>query len=219
MNIFESPIFSGISEEVLIEMKAAHCFRSTKYQKGETIFHTGDFTHEIGIVSSGMLHIENIDLLGNKTILSSIEKGEIFAETYALCHEAMMVDVVCIENAEIFFLDLSKVFEKSVANQSWYSIMSQNLLILCAKKNLILSNRIFCTSSKTARKRILTYLSTESIKKNSMSFSIPFNRQQMANYLNLDRTVLSKELSKMQREGILNFKKNSFELIKKEELL
>ena len=88
-----------------------------------------------------------------------------------------------------------------------------NLLQAAVRKNMILSNRIFCTSSKTVRGRVLTYLSEVSVQEGSTTFQIPFNRQQMADYLNLDRSALSKELGKMQKEGLLIFCRNTFTLL------
>ena len=86
----------------------------------------------------------------------------------------------------------------------------QNLFAIWVRKNLIPSNRIFCTTPKTVRGRLLVYLSSESAKAGSTSFTIPFDRQGMADYLNLDRSALSKELGRMKKDGILDFKKNHF---------
>ncbi|MFR9144197.1 MAG: Crp/Fnr family transcriptional regulator, partial [Lentihominibacter sp.] len=92
-----------------------------------------------------------------------------------------------------------------------------NMLLMSTNKNLGLSNRIFCTSSKNIRSRVMTYLSSEAVKSGSMDIVIPFNRQQMADYLNLERSALSKELGKMRDEGILEFRKNRFRLFRLEE--
>ena len=109
-------------------------------------------------------------------------------------------------------LNMRQIFAPINNNASWYNTFTYNLLVLSTKKNLTLSTRIFCTSSKSVRGRVLTYLSNQSIKHNNTEFKIPFNRQQMADYLNLDRSALSKELGKMQDEGIITFNKNRFKL-------
>ena len=96
--------------------------------------------------------------------------------------------------------------------QPWHAKIMQNILKLSVQKNLVLSNRIFCTSAKTIRSRLLTYLSMESVKAGNTTFQIPFDRQQLADYLNVDRTALSKELGKMRTDGILDFYKNKFTL-------
>ena len=82
------------------------------------------------------------------------------------------------------------------------------------QKNLLLSNRIFCTSPKTIRSRLLTYFSRLSVKYGSSTIQIPFNRQQLADYLNLDRSALSKELGKMQQDGLIEYHKNMIYLAK-----
>ena len=94
----------------------------------------------------------------------------------------------------------------------WTDKIMQNLLRISIYKNLILSNRIFCTTPKTIRGRLLIYLSSQASKAESTVFQISFNRQELADYLNLDRSALSKELGKMRDEGILEFRKNQFVL-------
>ena len=166
----------------------------------------------MGVVMKGIVHIENVDLWGNKSILSEAAEGEIFAESYALCREPMMVDVVAAEPSEIEFWDLKPLFEKENEEKSWHIKWTSSLLKAAAQKNLTLSNRIFCTTAKTIRSRLLTYLSAMSVKSGSTVFQIPFNRQQMADYLNVDRSALSKELGKMRKDGLLEFRKNKFRL-------
>ena len=125
----------------------------------------------------------------------------------------MMVDVVCAECCEILFINLENALKPENSNQPWYPKFMNSLLMLSAQKNLALSRRIFCTSSKAVRTRVLAYLSEESVKADSTDFEIPFDRQQMADYLNLDRSALSKELSKMKSDGILDYRKNHFVLL------
>ena len=208
MKLFHTPLFLGITESEFETMKELHSMRSSFFFKNGTIFHTGDLIHEIGIIESGSVNIENIDLLGNK----SISQGQIFAETYAICHEPMLVDVVAIEDTQVLFADLDILLSNRYASQPWHAKIMQNILKLSVQKNLVLSNRIFCTSAKTIRSRLLTYLSMESVKAGNTTCQIPFDRQQLADYLHVDRTALSKELGKMRTDGILDFYKNKFTL-------
>lgn len=192
-------------------MKQHALLRESSYEKNAVIFHTGQMTEEIGVVVNGCIHIENIDLLGNKSILSDIAAGQVFAETYAFCKEPLMVDVVAAADSTILFLNVKKMLLPQYNSYHWQTTMRNNLLISAMHKNLILSQRIFCTISKTIRGRILTYLSAQALKQNNArSFEIPFDRQQLADYLNVDRSALSKELGKMQEEGIITFRKNFF---------
>lgn len=212
MKKISTPLFKYITDEEWNEMCSCDCMHSTKYKKDSIIFHMGDTVDEIGIVISGNVNIENIDFQGNKTILSNIPAGHVFAETYAFCQEPMMVDAVAGETSEILFLDITFLKNSSYSSTSWYAKLIQNLLLQSMHKNLILSNRIFCTSPKTIRERLMIYLSSQSGKSGSTTFQIPFDRQQLADYLNVDRSALSKELGRMRSDELIDFYKNSFRI-------
>lgn len=210
MNLKNHPLFQGLSESDLDQLYHTACMRSQFFKKNQTVFHAGDRICEVGIVQTGNVHIEMIDLWGNKSILSSIAPGQIFAETYAICRKPLLVDVTAAAPCEILFLNLEFLARSFSEPGSCRDAIMQNLFAICVRKNLILSNRIFCTTPKTVRGRLLVYLSSESAKAGSTSFTIPFDRQGMADYLNLDRSALSKELGRMKKDGILDFKKNHF---------
>ena len=210
MNLKNHPLFQDLSENDLDQLYHAACMRSQFFEKNQTVFHAGDRICEVGIVQTGNVHIEMIDLWGNKSILSSIAPGQIFAETYAICRKPLLVDVTAAAPCEILFLNLEFLARSFSKPGSCRDAIMQNLFAICVRKNLILSNRIFCTTPKTVRGRLLVYLSSESAKAGSTSFTIPFDRQGMADYLNLDRSALSKELGRMKKDGILDFKKNHF---------
>ena len=212
MNLFETFIFQNLTKEEIQDMNTLHFLRTASYEKNTLIFQTGDIVHEIGMVLSGSVNIESIDLWGNKSILSHVPEGHAFAETYALCHEPMMVDAITSEDSEIAFVNTDILLNEQHLGKTWYSKIMHNLLLIFAQKNLVLSNRIFCTSAKTIRDRLFTYFSNLSVKNGSKTFQVPFDRQQMADYLNLDRSALSKELGKMRKEGLIDFHKNSFTL-------
>lgn len=210
MNLKNHPLFQDLSESDLDQLYHAACMRSQFFEKNQTVFHAGDRICEVGIVQTGNVHIEMIDLWGNKSILSSIAPGQIFAETYAICRKPLLVDVTAAAPCEILFLNLEFLARSFSEPGRCRDAIMQNLFAICVRKNLILSNRIFCTTPKTVRGRLLVYLSSESAKAGSTSFTIPFDRQGMADYLNLDRSALSKELGRMKKDGILDFKKNHF---------
>ena len=161
------------------------------------------------VVLRGSVHIENLDLWGTKTILSSVPAGQVFAETYAFCGDAMLVDAVAAEDCEVLFVNAAAFSGGSSAGQDK---LLHNLLAVSMRKNLSLSQRIFCTTPKTVRGRLLTYFSAQTAACGRLEFDIPFNRQQLADYLNLDRSALSKELCRMRDEGLLQFEKNHFVL-------
>ncbi len=212
MKILQTSIFHGISDPELKDIEKINCIRRREYRKNNIVFHVGDMISEIGVVCLGSVNIENIDLWGNKSIISNVSSGQVFAESYALCGTAIMVDVVAAEDSEILFVDLSVIMDVNNCSESWYHKMLLNMIEITSRKNLILSNRIFCTSPKGIRSRLLTYLSYQAVRNDSRQFKIPFNRQQLSEYLNVDRSALSKELCRMRDEGMLEFHKNEFRL-------
>lgn len=205
-------IFHNIESEEYEDLLSCGCIRVADYEKDSVLFHTGDQTEEFGVLLSGEIHIENIDLWGNRIILHNICAGQSFAETYAFCKVPMTVDVIAVRSSRVLFMHLGMLLRPENQTKSWYSKLLYNLLILSTNKNLAWSSRIFCISSKSVRVRVMTYLSAEAVKRGQKEFTIPFDRQQMADYLNVDRSALSKELGRMQREGILTFHKNKFQL-------
>ncbi|MBQ9227454.1 MAG: Crp/Fnr family transcriptional regulator [Eubacterium sp.] len=212
MNIFElkeSPVFRTMQEEEIAQ--ALSVFRSEEkhYQKGETVLLAGNITKAFGIVLEGSVTIENNDFWGNRTILSIAEIGDFFAEVYAILgNEPMLVDVRANEDCRILFLNVG---DKPKGEPSdWHIKFLQNLLLISARKNLMLSGRAFHISPKTIRERVEAYLNSVSLKKQSKEFDIPFDRQQLADYLNVERTALSKELGKMKRDGIIDFRRRHF---------
>ena len=183
------------------------------YTKGEQIYHSGDYVTDLGMVLSGSVLIQTDDLWGNTTVLDRIGPGQIFAETYACVPgEPLMVDVVAAEGTQVLFLNVERVLRVCSHTCAHHSKLIRNLLLLSAQKNLNLSRKIFYTSSKTIRGRLLSYLSYQARRNGTPSFTIPFNRQQLADYLNVERSALSNELSKMQRDGLLVVEKNHFTL-------
>lgn len=183
------------------------------YTKGEQIYHSGDYVSDLGMVLSGSVLIQTDDLWGNTTVLDRIGPGQIFAETYACVPgEPLMVDVVAAEGTQVLFLNVERVLRVCSHTCAHHSKLIRNLLLLSAQKNLNLSRKIFYTSSKTIRGRLLSYLSYQARRNGTPSFTIPFNRQQLADYLNVERSALSNELSKMQRDRLLVVEKNHFTL-------
>lgn len=206
-------LFKGMSENELSECLDQLHAQEKSYQKDTLIMHAGDVTDKMGLVLSGSVTIESSDVCGNCTILSHIGPGQIFAETYALLPgEVMLVDVRANENCTLLLLNIGGLL-KSPSETPWREKLIRNLLMISAHKNLALSGRSFHTSPKSARGRILSYLNSIALQKHSTEFDIPFNRQQLADYLNLERTGLSKELGRMQREGIIIYRKNHFLMV------
>lgn len=204
------PVFQGITEQEWAQMEAACPVARRLYEKGQTIFRQGEPAREMGVVLSGAVHIESVDLWGHRTLLSRVGPGQVFGETYALTGGPLLVDAVAAEDCEILAIRLGALLGENHAGASWQGKLLRNLVSIFAGKNRALSHRIFCTSPKTIRGRLVTYLSAQALEQGSSSFSIPFDRQQLADYLGVDRSALSKELGRMRDEGLLETRKNHF---------
>ena len=212
--ISQTKLFRGCSQEDIQTLEKHLHFRTEKYKKDNIILSEGTIVTDIGLVLSGSVQIAHNDLWGNKSILSIAETGSVFAEAYAcIGNEPMMVEVVANEDCEILFINVPKLFTPCSIDKS-QSKLIQNLVLISARKNLQLSRRSLHTSPKTIRGRLLSYFSQEVLTQGSNQIVIPFDRQQMADYLNLDRSALSKELGRMRKEGLIEFRKNIFEIKK-----
>jgi len=204
-------LFTGMSADEIGQACDALEARVKKYRKGETVLFAGEPTEMMGLVLSGSVTIENNDIWGNRTILSIVKANGFFAETYAfLGNEPVSVDVTANEPSEIAFFRVHKLMEDHPFPHTWETKMIRSILKISMQKNLVLARRSFHISPKSVRGRIMSYLGTVSLQKHSKEFDIPFDRQQLADYLNVDRTALSKELGRMRAEGILEFRKNHF---------
>ena len=207
--------FRGMGKEEIAQARSAMREQVRSFEKGEVVLLAGVRGAKMGLVLMGSVTVEKSDFLGNRSILSHIGPGEVFAETYACLPDAeVLVDVTANEDCRVAFFEVAPSLRQPERPQKerWAQIFFRNLLMISMRKNLQLSARNFHTSPKSARGRIASYLETMAVRTQSREFTIPFDRQQMADYLNLDRTALSKELGRMKREGLIDFHKNRFRL-------
>lgn len=212
----DSILFKGMSDE---EVRTAiqNLYSTVKvYEKGRTIFFAGKKTESMGMVLEGSVDIESNNVWGDRSILSEVSKGGFFAQSYAILDdERMLINVTAKSDCKILFLRIGNLKNIRTKDNIWKEKFLMNLLEISAEKNLALTKRSLHLSFKTIRARVISYLLDLQYKNGTNEFDIPFNRQQMADYLNVERTALSKELGKMQKEGLISFKKNHF-IIKKE---
>lgn len=214
-NLFSTQLFRGIKENDIEALLNCLGAKERKYKKGDVILAEGACTQQLGIVLCGTVIVELGDIWGNNSVLSSIGPGGSFAEAYACVPgEPLMVNVIAGENTSVLFINVANILTVCENTCAFHNTMIRNLLTLCASKNLQLSQRVLHTGSKSIRTRLMSFFS-ECIKKSgSYSFDIPYNRQQMADYLNVDRSALSNELAKMKKDGIIRYNKNHFDVLK-----
>ena len=204
-------LFQGAKKDEIEAMLHCLCAETKKFEKGAFIYSAGSTVSAMGLVLSGRIQIINDDLWGNRSILDSIAPGKVFAETYAsIPGEPLMISVLAAEPSEILFLNAAKITKTCPMSCPHHVALIRNLLRISAQKNLNLSRRIFHTAPKSIRGKLLSFLSFQAAAADSLDFTIPYNRQQLADYLGVDRSALSNELSKMQKEGLLTVTKNHF---------
>ena len=208
-----SGIFSGISEEETEKM--LHCLevRPETFQKDEYILRAGDRVEAFGLVITGKVMIIQEDFWGNRNILAAVGAGHCFAETFACSPGAVLnVSVIAETNVQVLFLNVKRILTTCSSTCSHHSRMIRNLLSELAEKNLRLNEKITHLGQRSRRAKILSYLSAEAQRHGRAEFDIAFSRQQLADYLSVDRSGLSMELSRMQEEGLLEYRKNHFVL-------
>ena len=186
------------------------CLNAEKrsYKKGEVILSEGSTTENSGIVLSGMVMISCCDIWGNNSILGNAAPGSIFAEVYACIPGQPLLVTVSAADTSILFMNVGRILTTCSNACPFHARLAQNLLTVCAHKNLQLSQRIQHTSSKSVRGRLMSYFSECAKHFGSNSFLVPYNRQQLADYLNVDRSALCNELSKMQKDGMIEYTRN-----------
>ncbi|MBR1707303.1 MAG: Crp/Fnr family transcriptional regulator [Clostridia bacterium] len=204
----KTPLFHGLTDQDLKEL--LHCVNAheRQYHRDEIIYHSGMAVDEIGLVETGSVNMVANFYWGTSSIFSHITRGMIFAENYAaIPGKELLYDIVASEDSLILFLSMDKLLSICASGCPRHNQMIHNLIQISAMNNLTLSSRMMHTAPKTIRARLLSYLSELSMT-NGPCFTIPFSRQQLADYLGVDRSALSAEMSRMQKEGLITYHKN-----------
>lgn len=206
-------MFSGVAEGEISGMLSCLGARIFSYKKDEYVLRQGAHLDDIMVLVSGKVHIQNDDYWGNRSILGVIGVGEMFGEAYASPEsEALLNDVVAVEDSVVIFFDVKRVITTCPSACPFHSMVVRNMFFAISEKNRKLVQKICYMSARSIRGKLISYLSEESKKHKSSDFYIPFNRQQLADFLAVDRSAMSNELCKMRDEGLLNFDKNHFKL-------
>ena len=207
----KSQLFKGIDIIKIKEM--LHCLdaKIIHFKKNEYIFHSGDSIRCLGLMLEGNALIIQEDFWGSRNIISGIHPGQSFAESYACSPNSVLtISVAAESDCAVLFLNASHILTVCPESCEHHNRMIRNLLADIALKNLHFNEKLTYLGQRTTRAKLLSYLSSESQKHKSFEFDIPFSRQQLADYLFVERSGLSAELSKMKKEGLLDFHKNHF---------
>lgn len=207
------PLFKGVPEYSITPMMGCLRARERFYGKNEYIYHTGDAINEIGIVLSGNIQIINEDAWGSVTILAELTEGMLFGEAFVLGGvEKIPLSVLASEKSTVLFIDKDRTITPCPAACGFHFDIAGNMIKILAQKNIFLTGRAEHLSKRSTKEKVLSYLSSVSVKTGSRTFTIPFDRRQLADYLAVDRSALSSVLGKLRDEGLIDFNKNSFTL-------
>lgn len=209
--IRNTQLFSGVGEKETQEMLMCLGAKQKQYQKGEFLFRTGDTIETLGLLIFGTAFIQQDDFWGNRNLLAHVTQGQTFGETFACTPGTeMTVSVIAESSCEVLFLDVRRILDICPAACPHHNRIIRNLLSDLAAKNLACNEKLAHMVQRTTRAKLLSYFSSAAQKNKSSEFDIPFSRQQLADYLSVERSGLSLELSRMRKEGLIDYHKNHF---------
>ncbi len=210
----DCPLFDGVHPKDLANILGCLGARPLTVKKGQTIFREGDSTVYVGIVLTGAVKLLREDYFGNRSIVAHIESKQLFGESYAFSGaQTLPVSVTADEDSQVLLLDSRRITVCCANACAFHSQVIFNLLRIVACKNLVLHQKIQITSQRTTREKLMSYLLNEAKRQSSNAFSIPYDRQALADYLEVDRSGLSAEISKLRKEGVLECEKSTFRLL------
>lgn len=208
------PLFNQIEDESLVRALGCLGAKEKSYKKGDTVLAEGQEAKYFGIVLKGSVQLERVDYYGNRSILTSIEPSQLFGEAFACAGiKSLPIDVIAAEDTDIFFIDVRHIASPCEGACAFHAQLIINLLNIVAKKNLVLHQKIEITSKHSTREKLMTYLLLQEKNSGSRTFTIPYNRQELADYLGVERSGLSAEISKLRNEKVLECKRSTFTLL------
>lgn len=206
-------LFRGIREDELLALLSCLGPSLKTFAKKETILAEGSKARSIGILLAGSAQIVQIDYLGNRSIMAGVAPSDMFGEAFACAeYDAVPVSVVATDASEVLFLDCARVLHGCSSACGFHQQLISNLVHILARKNILFQQKNEIISKRTTREKLMTYLMQQAKRAGSLSFEIPFNRQELADFLQVDRSGLSVQISQLCKEGILTTRRNHFEL-------
>ena len=207
-----SPLFEGITAANLKLLLDCLSARQKFFAKNSYIFMSGSKTDSLGIILGGAVIIVREDFWGKRLIVSRTEAGGIFGEAFACAGTELPISVMAAEDSDILLIKCKRIINPCSPSCSYHTELNRNLTMLLAKKNIGLLEKMDYITRPTTREKLLAYLSVQAGLAGTHAFNIPFNREELADYLSVERSAMSAELSKMKKEGLINYEKNHFEL-------
>ncbi len=208
-------LFEGLNDKDIISVLNCFDVKIRRFKSGEYVYRISDSVSSIGILLSGGIYVQKEDYWGNLNILAEIRPADLFAEVFAcLNNNKITYDVLSYKDSVVMFFDVGRVISMCTSSCPFHALVIQNLLMVLAEKNKKLTQKLSCISQRNIRQKLLYYLASYAENSKREFFEIPFNRQQLADYLSVDRSAMCRELGCMKKEGILDYKKNRFVLYK-----
>lgn len=210
------PLFYKIDDEELnVILKSPHT-KIQDFSKNQTVISEGGSADAVGIILSGLVQIVRNDYFGNRSIIALINSPQIFAEVFVFADiNAMPVSVVSVTDSRIMLIKPKKILNDNPDLSSFHTKLTSNLLRIVTEKNLKLNEKIEIVSKRTTREKIMAFLMSQAKLNNSDNFTIPYDRKALADFLEVDRSAMSAEISKLRSEGIIESDKSKFRLLGK----
>lgn len=217
--LLKSYIFKGMDERQLKDALTYLNAREVFYKKGENLIMLSNPINEFAVVLSGAVQVSCDDINGNRMIMTTVARGDMFSESLAVtaCRESP-INATAAEDTWILWLS-ADIIRRNESDNPVKNMIVLNFINAVANKCLMMNDRVQILSKKTIREKVITYLSQVSEQGKKLELKIPFDRQGMADYLGVERSALSRELSRMEKEGIISYKKNIFTILKGQMLL
>ena len=206
-------LFNNIEEKEIPSLIKCLGGQYKHYKKNENIFFEDKIYSQCGILISGELQIIQYDFTGNRTILSEIEPFQLFGEAYSIKESKFPMTVTAVKDSIVLLIKTKNISTPCKHNCKFHITLINNFLKILAAKNIKQNIKIQCLSKRTTREKILNYLQIQKQKSKTDTFEIPFDRQSLADYLCVERSAMSAEISKLCKEGIIETKKNKFKIL------
>lgn len=212
-SITKSPLFKGIKKDEIRHILGCLNSYNKTYSKGSYVWHAGDKPKNIGLILDGQVNIIKEDILGNTTVIANINSSNIFGESFAITKaKEYPVSAQVSTDSIILLLEYNRLITLCKKLCPFHKKLIDNLLTITAQKNIKLKNRINCITKKDIRQKVLYFLVDEIEINNKYEVEIPFNREELANYLGVNRSALSRILSELKKEDLIEFNKNMFKV-------
>lgn len=212
-NMRECPLFEGVEDAEIDSLLSCLGAKRRTYKKDAFIFRVDDPAQHVGIVLSGGANVIQEDFWGNRAIMMHVGRGDLFGEAFSCGKsERLPVSVIATEASEIMLIDCRKIVATCTSACVFHVRLISNMLQILANKNLVMTNKMGFLSQRTTREKLLSFLSAQAVNAKSREVTIPYNRQELADYLCVERSALSRELTRMKADGLLDYDKNRFTL-------